>query len=147
MAGRKSIFWLGRCVFVLFRIFDYLIVFRFFLIIGSRYLNRMGSIRKRIKIPIFSKKIIFLSWFFYSFQLFSVIFRYFRLFSVSFGYFRLFSTISGNFRLFSVISGYSQLFLVISSYFRLFSVFSGYFLFLPVIFGYILAQYEEKPIP
>ena len=24
--------------------------------IGSRYLNRMGSIRKRIKIPIFSKK-------------------------------------------------------------------------------------------
>ena len=31
-------------------------IFNFFLMIGLRYLNRMGSIRKRIKIPIFSKK-------------------------------------------------------------------------------------------
>ena len=30
--------------------------FAFFLMIGSKYLNRMSSIRKRIKIPIFSKK-------------------------------------------------------------------------------------------
>ena len=57
MAGQKFVFWFGRCVFVLFRIFDFLkIVFRFFIMIGSRYLNRMGIIRKRIKIPIFSKK-------------------------------------------------------------------------------------------
>ena len=47
----------GRCVFVLFRIFDFLkIYFCFFLMIESRYFNRMGIIRKRIKIPIFSKK-------------------------------------------------------------------------------------------
>ena len=55
MAGQKSVFLLGRCVFVLFRIFYFLkIVFRFFLIVGSRYFNRMSGIRKRIKIPVFS---------------------------------------------------------------------------------------------
>ena len=32
-----------------------------FLMIGSRYLNVVGGIRKRIKIPIFSKKISFLA--------------------------------------------------------------------------------------
>ena len=32
----------------------------FFLMLGSRYLNQMSSIRKRIKIPIFSKKKIIL---------------------------------------------------------------------------------------
>ena len=51
---QKSVFWLGWCVFVLFRIFYFLKNF-----FNSRvdiYLNRVGSIRKRIKIPIFSKK-------------------------------------------------------------------------------------------
>ena len=57
MAGQKSVFWSGRYVFVLFPIFYFLkIYFLFFLIIESRYLNRMGSIQKRIKIAIFSKQ-------------------------------------------------------------------------------------------
>ena len=54
--GQKSVFWLGRCVFVLFRIFYFLkMYFWFFWMIGSRYFNLMGSIRKRINIPISSK--------------------------------------------------------------------------------------------
>ena len=54
--GQKSVFWLG-CVFVLFRIFDFLkIIFCLFLMINSKYLYRMGIIRKESKIPIFSKK-------------------------------------------------------------------------------------------
>ena len=56
--GSKILFLLGQCVFVLFRIFYFLkTVFRFFLMIGSRYLNQMNSIQKRIKIPLFKKKI------------------------------------------------------------------------------------------
>ena len=57
MAGQKSFFdWVDAFFFYFeFSIFSKFI-FDFFLMIGSRYLNRMGSIRKRIKIPIFSKK-------------------------------------------------------------------------------------------
>ena len=65
-------------------------------------LIRMGSIRMRIKIPILSKKIIFLPRYFHSFQLFSVIFRYFSYFQI----FQLFSVICSYFPFFSVISGY-----------------------------------------
>ena len=69
IAGQKSVFRLGRCVFVSFQIFDFLkiyfLFFLFFLMIGSRYFNWMGSIRKRIKILIFStKRIVQLSRFF-----------------------------------------------------------------------------------
>ena len=56
--GSKIRFSVGRCVFVLFRIFDFLkIYFRFLSIIGLRYFNQMGIIQKKTKIPIFSKKI------------------------------------------------------------------------------------------
>ena len=49
--------WFTDSVFVLFRIFNFRnISFWIFLIIGLKYLNRIGSIRKRIKKPIFSKK-------------------------------------------------------------------------------------------
>ena len=55
--GSKIRFLIGPMCFCFISIFDFLkIYFCFFLMIGSRYLNRMGSIQKRIKIPIFSKK-------------------------------------------------------------------------------------------
>ena len=60
MAGQKSVFWLGRCVFVLFQIFYFIkIYFCFFSMIGLRYFNRMCIIRKRIKIPIFSLNVFY----------------------------------------------------------------------------------------
>ena len=63
IACQKSVFWLGRCVLVLFRIFNFLkIYFCFFLMVGSRYFNRIGSTRKRIKKPIFSRKNYFSSY-------------------------------------------------------------------------------------
>ena len=105
-------------------------------------LIRMGSIRMRIKIPILSKKIIFLPRYFHSFQLLSVIFRYFiyfQIFPVIIGSIRLFPAISGSFWLFSVIIGYFTLFSVICRYirlFRLFTVILGYFPLFSVIFRY-----------
>ena len=60
MAGQKSVFWLGRSVFVLFRIFDFLKILSYFwFFFNDRYFNRIYGIRKRIKKPIFKKKLFF----------------------------------------------------------------------------------------
>ena len=49
MAGQKSVFWLGPCVFVLLRICYVLKIYIcFFSMIGLRYFNWMGIIRKKI---------------------------------------------------------------------------------------------------